>query len=186
MAVAGKRSQMDYRTPIWGGQAIKRLGVDGSNYFVVPMTLPGVNSKADLINYNEHGVITFVEGVDGMRIREAVLTTQPGNTEQESEEAIVSILHMVKVNVWEVAKEFQGRTITASYKTDLEQNISSRLDQMKQDDALVDISEEDLKAYDVQVTVLPRSNQIKGIVTIKVTVTPVHAARQIVATIYVN
>jgi NOL1/NOP2/fmu family ribosome biogenesis protein len=205
MAVAGKRSMLPYQVPIWGGQSNKRFGTvtpDGyMNFFVE--TLPIVDSntittKSDLIEYNEKGVITFTEDLDGVRIREAVMTTQPYNEDdeleedeilvtQETEEAIMSIIQRVKLRIWQAVFAMQGRTITSDYKTTLEESIKSKLEYMKNTEkSLIELSSEGLPAYTVSATVVPRSNQKKGYVAIEASITPVHAARQISATIYVR
>jgi hypothetical protein len=189
LAVAGKRSQLEYNVPIWGGESRKRLGTGGENYFVE--ALPIVNNstlttKLDLIEYNEKGVITFVRDLDGVRIREAVMTTQPGNQTDESSESVMSIINEVKKNIYDAAFAMLGRPITASYKTDLEEAIKSKLEYMKVTDmSLIDADDEGLKAYDVVASIVPRTNQRLGKVTVSATVTPVHAARKINASVVI-
>lgn len=191
-AVAGKRSALWYGLSIWGGETSKLLGVSGENFFVDLMPMPGtgVGNIATLENfreYNEKGVITFYRDVDGVRIREGVTTVQPGNTSgAEDEEAVVSVVTQAMRNIYAAAKSMLGKNITNSYKTDLEQKIVSALEEMKiQDQTIIDLPDEGIKAYSIGVTLVPRSTQIEGKVHIAATITPVHCAREIRADVVI-
>jgi hypothetical protein len=189
LAVAGKRSQLAYNVPIWGGESRKRLGIGSENFFVEALPIVDGNTlttKLDLIEYNEKGVITFVRDVDGVRIREGVMTTQPSNQTDESAESVMCIINEVKKNIYDAAFAMLGKPITPSYKTDLEEAIKSKLEYMKVTDmSLVDAEDEGLKAYDVVASVTPRANQRLGKVSVSATVTPVHAARKINASVVI-
>lgn len=189
LAVAGKRSQLPYNTPIWGGESKKRLGTGGENFFVEALPIVDGNTlttKLDLIEYNEKGVITFVRDLDGVRIREAVMTTQPSNLTDESAESVMCIINEVKKNIYDACFAMLGRPITSSYKTDLEEAIKSKLEYMKVTDmSLIDADDEGLKAYDVVATIVPRTNQRLGKVTVSASVVPVHAARIVDASVVI-
>lgn len=189
LAVAGKRSQLAYNIPIWGGESKKRLGIGGENFFVEALPIVDGNTlttKLDLIEYNEKGVITFVRDLDGVRIREGIMTTQPNNTTDESAESVMCIINEVKKNIYDAAFAMLGKPITPSYKTDLEEAIKSKLEYMKVTDmSLIDAEDEGLSAYDVVATIVPRTNQRLGRVSVAATVTPVHAARKINASVVI-
>lgn len=189
MAIAGKRSGTWYGNTIWGGDTEKRLGIKEEQFFVdiLPMvSSTTTTTNADRREYNEKGVITFTKDFDGVRIREGVTSVQPGNVLEEDEEAVVSIVRKVKKVIYNAAFQMLGKNITPSYKTDLEEHIKSALEEMKnQDKTIIDLPEEQLKAYTVVATVVPRSSQRLGKVIIDASVTPVHAARSIQANVVI-
>jgi hypothetical protein len=79
-----------------------------------------------------------------------------------------------------------GQNITDTFKTDLEEHIKSGLEKMKtEDQSIIDIADSGLSAYTVSVSLIPRTVQKQGKVTVNVSVTPVHAAREIDATVVV-
>ena len=183
VAVAGKRSQLWYGRAISGGALVKRLGIGDSQFFVDVMPMVDsetLTTNADLRDYNENGVITFEKNVDGIRIREGVTTVQPTNTEAEDEEAIVSILSHALQIIYDASFEMLGENITPSFKTDLEEHIKSKLEIMRSTDkTLIDDPDEGIEPYSIEVSIVPRSNQRLGRVTVAGHITPVHAARKI-------
>lgn len=190
--VAGKIGVTPYYETIWGGQTRKRLSIDipPENFISDIVDLPGetpgsIATRTDIIEYNERGVITFQKDFDGVRIREGVTTVQD-NSVAEDELAVVRIVRHAKYLVYERAYEMLGQNITSTFKTDLEEYIKGALERMKIDDhSLIDIPENGLAAYNVSVQLIPRSVQRQGKVKIDISITPVHAAREIVATITV-
>lgn len=188
-AVAGKRSYLTYGNAIWGGQRSKLLGIKEEQFFVDVMPMVDAETfttAADFRDYNEKGVITFTLNPDGVRIREGVTTVQSDNELMEDEEAVVSIVDHAKQVIYDACFEMLGKNITSSFKTDIEENIKSALERMKNEDqTLVDIPDEPLKAYQVSATIVPRSNQRLGKVMVDASITPVHAAREIKANVVV-
>jgi hypothetical protein len=193
--VAGKIGAMPYYEPIWGGRPSKILGIDQNGsidkYIIDLVPLPGdtagtVATREDIIEYNEKGVITFVEEIDGIRIREGLTTVQNPAETAEDELAVMRIIRHVKYLVYDLSYEMLGQNITDTFKTDLEENIKSGLEKMKSEDkSIIDIPDSGLSAYTVSVALVPRTVQKQGKVTVSVSVTPVHAAREIDATVVV-
>jgi hypothetical protein len=193
--VAGKIGATKYYEAIWGGQTSKILGIVSNGivdkYITDIIQLPGEGaggyaSREDIIQYNEAGVITFVEEIDGIRIREGLTTAQNPAETAEDELAVMRIIRHVKYLVYDRCYEMLGQNITSTFKTDLEENIKSGLEIMKSTDrSLIDITETGLSAYTVSVLLVPRSVQKQGKITVNISVTPVHAAREIDATVVV-
>lgn len=190
--IAGKIGATKYYETIWGGAKSKVLGIEGEKYIAELVALPGAGvdglaTKEDIIEYNEKGVTTFVEELDGIRIREGVTTIQDSvSNSSEDELAVVRIIRHAKYLVYNRAYEMLGQNITATYKTDLEEHIKTGLEVMKSTDlSLIDITESGLSAYTVSVQLVPRTVQKQGKVTVNVTITPVHAAREISAQVVV-
>ena len=188
--VAGKISATPYNKTIWGGSKEKILALSGEKYIIDVGVLPGSAAdgsatKEDIIEYNEKGVITFVDELDGIRIREGVSTSQ-NTTTGEDEVAVTRIVRHVKYLVYDRAYEMLGQNITSTYKIDLEEYIKSGLEEMKVTDlSLIDIPDSGLTAYSVSVTLTAQAGMKEGKVTVNVSITPVHAARQITAQIVV-
>ena len=183
VAITGKRSALTYGQSIWGGGSDKILGKSGTNFFtdVLPMiSAETITTRNDIREYNEKGVITFKKSIDDVRIREGITTVQPSNAYAEDEEAVVSILIHAKKVIYDAVFEMLGKNILTSYKTDLEANISSALSVMKTDDqTIIDVAEDDIDAFTVQATIMPRSNMRNGYVTVDATICPVHCAREV-------
>ena len=193
--IAGKIGATKYYEAIWGGQQSKVLGILNNGvvekYITDIVPLPGTGpgntaTKEDIIEYNEAGVITFVEELDGIRIREGLTTVQNPAEAAEDELAVMRIIRHVKYLVYDKCYEMLGQNITSTFKTDLEENIKSGLEKMKSEDrSIIDIPESGLSAYNVNVQMVPRTVQKQGKVTVNVSMTPVHAAREIEATVVV-
>lgn len=193
--VAGKIGAMKYFEAIWGGQPTKILGINSTGTVekyitdILPLDGTGPGNLAtyeDIIEYNEAGVITFVEEIDGIRIREGLTTIQNPAETAEDELAVVRIIRHIKYLVYDRCYEMLGQNITSTFKTDLEEHIKSGLEKMKtEDNSIIDIPESGLSAYNVSVQLVPRTVQKQGKVTVNVSVTPVHAAREIEATVVV-
>ena len=190
VAIAGKRSALPYGQSIWGGAAKKLLGKGDDQFFVdvLPMvSAETVTKDSDIKSYNENGVITFRKDPDGIRILEGVTSVSPTNVTQEDEEAVVSIVDHAKYIIYDVCFKMSGENLVPSYKTTLEQSIQSALEVMKNTDKTIqDYSEEGIKAYTVNATIVPRANQLLGKVIVDATITPVHAAREIRANVVVQ
>lgn len=193
--VAGKIGSTKYFETIWGGAQSKVLGILRNgvmDHFITDIVrMPGGGpdghaTHEDTIEYNEAGVITFVKEVDGVRIREGLTTAQNPAETAEDELAVVRIIRHVKYLVYDRCFEMLGQNMTSTFKTDLEENIKSGLEKLKSEDrSIIDIPDSGLSAYTVSVMLVPRTVQKQGKVTVTVSVTPVHAAREIEATVVV-
>jgi len=182
--IAGKRSSLFYGDSIFGWENKKLLtGVAD----VMDMTTDGViTTELDMDEYNEKGVITFKKEYNNVAITEGVTTVQADNDTQQDEESIVSIITYVSYEVYEIARRFIGRNITSELQTAIEEVIKSKLSQIKSEDrTLIDIEDPNTPAYDVKVSIQPRENQRAGKINITLVIVPVHALRQIEATIIV-
>lgn len=182
-AFAGKRSHLEYYEPVFGGDARKLLAYNGVGFFtdVMPMVNENtITTEDDWEEYNEKGVITFTKELDGVRIKEGVTTVQPDNLEMQSQESVVSIvIHAMEV-IYKYAKQMIGRGMTNTFKTDIEQFISQGLEEMKvKDFSLIDLPDEQLQAYTVTASMLPRASQRKGQISVSASIVPIYAAREI-------
>jgi hypothetical protein len=194
--VAGKISATNYQDTVWGGHKSKILGILQQNgtieKFVADITpLPGDGvggfaTKENLIEYNEAGVITFLELPDGIRIREGLTTVQNPAEVAEDELAVVRIVRHAKYLAYNRAFEMLGQNMTSTYKVDLEEYIKSGFEEMKNiDKSIIDIPESGLSAYNINVSLIPRTVQKPGTISVTISITPVHAARTIQITIVV-
>ncbi|MDP3065887.1 MAG: hypothetical protein Q8N08_04035 [Methanobacteriaceae archaeon] len=193
--IAGKIGGTRYQDAIWGGKIDKILGIVRNGVvdkFITGLVrMPGEGpdgfaTHEDTIEYNEAGVLTFVEEIDGMRIREGLTTAQNPAETAEDELAVMRIIRHVKYLVYDRCYEMLGQNMTSTFKTDLEENIKTGLEKLKTEDrSIIDIPDSGLSAYTVSVMLVPRTVQKQGKVTVNVSVTPVHAAREIEATVVV-
>lgn len=188
-AVAGKRSYLEYYEPIFGGETKKLLAYNGTGFFVETMPMVSnttLTTEDDWDEYNEKGVITFVQDSTGVRIKEGVTTVQPENSDMESQEAVVSVVSHAMIVIDAYCREMLGKGISNTYKTDLEQYVGQGLEKMKtQDFSLIDLIDEQLQAYTVEAIITPRSRQRKGEVLLNVSIVPTYAARKIDVTLMV-
>jgi len=135
--------------------------------------------------YNEHGVLTFRSDDDGVRIREGITTAQNNNYAAEDEIAVTRIVRHAKYIVYDKCYAMLGENISNTFQKDLESSLAVALDQMKSEGALIDVPEDGLSAYEINVQVTPRTLQRQGKVIVDISMTPVHAARTITARIVV-
>ncbi len=182
--VAGKIGYTSYQYAIWGGATSKLLAANDINYITDIMTLPGslddgTAGTSDIIVYNEHGVLTFLELDDGIRVREGVTTAQDSNTTAEDEIAVVRIIRHAKYQVYDACYALLGENIGNTFDQDMQTAAQGVLKTMKDEGALVDVAEDGLSAYSVSVSTGSRSNQRQGLVAVAMSITPVHAARTI-------
>jgi len=183
MAIAGKRSQLWYGRSMWGGASIKRLGINESQFFVDTLPIVGPDAfitNSDLRDLNEGGVITFEKSTDGVRIREGINTVQATNVDAQDTESVVGIITRALEVIYNASYQMLGENITPSFKTDLEEHIKSQLSIMQTvDKTLTEDEDEGLEPYSIEVTIVPRSNQRLGRVSVAGHITPVFAARKI-------
>lgn len=188
--VAGKIGYTTYQYAIWGGNISKVLGVDDVKYIADVLPLIGSSptrtaTRDDLRMYNEHGVLTFRSDDDGVRIREGITTAQNNNYAAEDEIAVTRIVRHAKYIVYDKCYAMLGENISNTFRKDLESSLAVALDQMKSEGALIDVPEDGLSAYEINVQVTPRTLQRQGKVIVDISMTPVHAARTITARIVV-
>jgi hypothetical protein len=138
--------------------------------------------------YNSGGVITFRQDADGCRIFEGVTTAQDnGSTTDEDEIAVVRIVRHAKYEVYNRCYSMLGENISATFQQDLQNMIAGDLATMTSvDGALTNDPTTGLLAYSVLVQLSPRSLQLQGKVNIQMTLTPVHAAREIDVTMTIG
>jgi hypothetical protein len=188
--VAGKIGYTTYQYAIWGGNRSKILAVEDVKYIADVLPMVGSSptrtaTRDDLRMYNEHGVLTFRSDDDGVRIREGITTAQNSNTAAEDEIAVTRIVRHAKYIVYDKCYAMLGENISNTFRKDLEASLAVALDQMKSEGALIDVPEDGLSAYEINVQVTPRTLQRQGKVIVDISITPVHAARTISARIVV-
>jgi hypothetical protein len=188
--VAGKIGYTQYQYAIWGGNASKILAANGINYITDILPMPGTApdgsaSPADIVMYNEHGVLTFQKDPDGIRIREGITTAQNTNQSSEDEIAVVRIIRHAKYAVYDVCYSMLGENIGATFQQDMTNAVNTVLSKMLKEGALIDVPSDGLTAYLTNVQISPRILQREGRVIIDISITPVHAARTIDARITV-
>lgn len=194
MAVAAKISTTPYHIAIWGGRPQKALR--GSFDFLSDIgELPGEviydddnnvigekpATKDDIVQYNEGGIITFLVDKDGIKIREGITTAQQVyfkyyGVNKEDEISVLRIINHAKYIVYDACYKMLGEGITDTFQMDLETQVSEALSTMVSEAALLDYS------------VTSRIDPVIGgtaKVYVDISITPVHAARQIDASIVV-
>lgn len=185
MAIASMRSKLFYGDAIFGGETKKIL----TGYTdVLPLTTEEdlMITTPDREYLNEHGVITFKKEYGNVTILEGITTVQPDNVEQEDEESVVNIINYIAYEIYDIAYGFIGRNITPELKTSLEEKIKTRLSDIRTNDkTLIDIKDPITPAFTVEVEIWPREQQRLGKVQVNLTIVPVHALRQIEASIVV-
>jgi hypothetical protein len=194
MAVAAKVSQTPYNVAIWGGRPRKALR-GTFDFLSEPAELQGEPirdeddniigfspaTRQDVIDYNEGGVITFYKDKDGIKIREGVTTVQQKFLEffgisREDELAVVRIINHAKYVTYDACYSMLGEGITSTFQMDLETQVAEALNTMVMEGGLIDFS------------VSSRIQPVLGgaaKVYVDISITPVHAARQIDARIVV-
>lgn len=192
---AGLRSKLSYGNSMYGGEKNKIL-YSWSNVEnkVEPVSgvLPLLSTESTVkfepetyIRLNEAGVVTTKKEYDTVTFREGVTTSQLDD--YSSEESVVNIVKYALNTTYDICYGYQGKNINVNLKTSLEEEIKAALSDMKTyDNTLQDVDTDNLKAYDVEVIITPRSEQRVGRIHVNLKLTPVYALRQVEASIIVQ
>ena len=183
--IAGLRARLNYGDAIFGGQPKKQIRPVGTSLKIAqlfsyedektmfiwdPLIYEDLNEAGVLTFTNEYGRLTLTDGV----------TTAVQSLEQESEEGVVNILKYIQNGVQNLCLSYIGRNINSDLEAALEMNIKSFLQIMvAQDQTLIELPNENISAYEVDVVMSPNSTQVVGKIYVYLKVTPVHALRQI-------
>ena len=180
--VAGLRSGLFYGDSIFGGEAKKRIKGIG-NLSIAPL-IKGENKVFWQPNVykqlNEYGCLTFTEEYGQISLTDGVTTRQ--SPLEQDEEGVVSIKKYAQHAVHETLQKYIGRNITGDLQTGMEVEVRNVLNNMYTiDKTLIDLPDEGLPAFDVEIIMVPKSdaNQILSKVYVYLKITPVHALRQI-------
>jgi len=182
--VAGLRSKLFYGDSIFGGENKKAIVGVGSNFGIAPL-FAGENKvlwqPANYIALNQAGVMTFTDDYNlPVTLMDGVTTKQ--SPLEEDEESVQSIIKYTKHAVHEVLQSFIGRNVTGDLEAMMENAVTTVLNTMTStDQTLVAIASEGLRAFDVDIVLVPKSNaqQILAKAYVYLKITPVHALRQI-------
>ena len=176
--IAGLRSKLDYGESIFGGQGRKRIRGVG-NLDIAPLLDYETSYTWEPNNYtflNESGVLTFTEEYGHISLTDGVTTVQAGS--EEDEEGVMSILKYTENAIYDAVLPFIGRNINSDLENSINMAVESVLSTMRDtDQTLIDTDE--YSAYTVDISLGARSNQLLGRIYIYLTITPVHALRQI-------
>lgn len=176
--IAGLRAKLDYSESIFGGQGRKRIRSIGTLDIAPLLSYEETYewNPNQITTLNESGVLTFTEEYGNITLTDGVTTVQIGS--EEDEEGVMNILKYAENAVYDVCLPFIGRNINADLENSIEMAVESVLASMRDDDqSLVDTDE--YSAYTVDISLGSRSNQLLGRIYIYLTITPVHALRQI-------
>lgn len=176
--IAGLRAKLDYSESIFGGQGRKRIRSIGK-LDIAPLLSDEKTyewNPNQTTTLNESGVLTFTEEYGNITLTDGVTTVQTGK--EEDEEGVMNILKYAENAIYDVCLPFIGRNINADLENSINMAVESVLASMRDDDqSLVDTDE--YSAYTVDISLGSRSNQLLGRIYIYLTITPVHALRQI-------
>lgn len=176
--IAGLRAKLDYSESIFGGQGRKRIRSIGK-LDIAPLLSDEKTyewNPSQTTALNESGVLTFTEEYGNITLTDGVTTVQTGK--EEDEEGVMNILKYAENAIYDVCLPFIGRNINADLENSINMAVESVLASMRDDDqSLVDTDE--YSAYTVDISLGSRSNQLLGRIYIYLTITPVHALRQI-------
>ena len=176
--IAGLRAKLEYYESIFGGQGRKRIRSIG-DLKIAPLLFAEEEyewNPNQYITLNEGGVLTFTEEYGNITLTDGVTTVQAG--EEEDEEGVVNILKYAENAIYDVCLPYIGRNINADLENSINMAVESVLASMRDDEqSLVDTDE--YSAYSVNISLGSRSNQLLGKIYIYLTITPVHALRQI-------
>ena len=176
--IAGLRAKLDYSESIFGGQGRKRIRSIGK-LDIAPLLSDEKTyewNPSQTTTLNESGVLTFTEEYGNITLTDGVTTVQTGK--EEDEEGVMNILKYAENAIYDVCLPFIGRNINADLENSINMAVESVLASMRDDDqSLVDTDE--YSAYTVDISLGSRSNQLLGRIHIYLTITPVHALRQI-------
>lgn len=176
--IAGLRAKLDYSESIFGGQGRKRIRSIGRLDIAPLLSYEEAYewNPNQITTLNESGVLTFTEEYGNITLTDGVTTIQTGN--EEDEEGVMNILKYAENAIYDVCLPFIGRNINADLENSINMAVESVLASMRDDDqSLVDTDE--YSAYTVDISLGSRSNQLLGRIYIYLTITPVHALRQI-------
>lgn len=176
--IAGLRSKLYYGESIFGGQGRKRIRAVG-NLDIAPLLDYETSYTWEPNNYtflNESGVLTFTEEYGNITLTDGVTTIQRGT--EEDEEGVMNILKYAENAIYDAVLPFIGRNINADLELSINMAVENVLSKMKDtDQTLIDTNE--YPAYSVNISLGSRQNQLLGRIYIYLTITPVHALRQI-------
>lgn len=176
--IAGLRAKLDYSESIFGGQGRKRIRSIGT-LDIAPLLSSEETyewNPNQITTLNESGVLTFTEEYGNITLTDGVTTVQSGS--EEDEEGVMNILKYAENAIYDVCLPFIGRNINADLENSINMAVESVLAAMRDDDqSLIDTDE--YSAYTVDISLGSRSNQLLGRIYIYLTITPVHALRQI-------
>lgn len=176
--IAGLRAKLDYAESIFGGQGRKRIRSIGTLDIAPLLSSESTYewSPNQITTLNESGVLTFTEEYGNITLTDGVTTIQTGS--EEDEEGVMNILKYAQNAVYDVCLPYIGRNINADLENAITMAVESVLSSMRDNDqSLVDTDE--YSAYTVDISLGSRSNQLLGRIYIYLTITPVHALRQI-------
>lgn len=180
--VAGLRSKLFYGDAIFGGESKKEIM--GMGTLSIAPLFAGENKilwqPDNYVYLNEHGVLTFTNDYNQLSLLDGVTTRQ--SPLEEDEEGVQSIIKYAKHAVHEELQTFIGRNLTDDLQIIMENSVSGVLSNMQsQDQTLISIPAENISAYDVNIVLVPKTNaqQILAKAYVYLTLTPVHALRQI-------
>ena len=176
--IAGLRAKLNYDESIFGGQGRKRIRSIG-NLDIAPLFDYDDSYAWDPNTYtflNENGVLTFTEEYGNITLTDGVTTIQSGS--EEDEEGVMNILKYTQNAIYDAVLPYIGRNINADLENSINMAVESVLSTMRDtDQTLIDTDE--YSAYTVDISLGSRSNQLLGRIYIYLTITPVHALRQI-------
>lgn len=180
--IAGLRSKLFYGDAIFGGEAKKEI-VGVGDLSIAPL-FAGENKLLwqpdNYVKLNQHGVLTFTTDYNYLTLVDGVTTRQ--SPLEEDEEGVQSIIKYAKHAVHEELQTFIGRNLTDDLQIIMENSVKGILSIMQtQDQTLTTIASEGLAAYDVNIVLVPKTNaqQLLAKAYVYLTLTPVHALRQI-------
>ena len=180
--IAGLRSGLFYGDSIFGGEDKKRIR--GVGKLSIAPLIKGENKvfwQPDIYKeLNQYGCLTFTEDYGQISLTDGVTTRQ--SPLEQDEEGVVSIVKYAQHAVHETLQKYIGRNITGDLQTGMEVEVRNVLNVMYTvDKTLIDLPDEGLSAFDVEVVMVPKSdaNQILSKVYVYLKLTPVHALRQI-------
>lgn len=184
--IAGLRAKLNYGESIFGGQTRKRILSANDGVLKIAPLFQYEDEKTTLVweplvyqDLNEAGVLTFTTEYGGLTLLDGVTTAQE-TSKGETEEGVVNILKYIQNNVQTICLGYIGRNINTDSEAALKMNIKVFLETMvTQDQTLIDLPDEGLSAYEVDVVMAPRNGQTIGKIYVYLKVTPVHALRQI-------
>lgn len=176
--VAGLRAKLDYAESIFGGQGRKRIRSVGT-LDIGPVTVAEEAyewNPNQIITLNESGVLTFTEEYGNITLTDGVTTVQSNG--EEDEEGTMNILKYAQNSIYDVCLPYIGRNINADLENAITMAVESVLTSMRDNDQSI-VDTEQYSAYTVDISLGSRSNQLLGKIFIYLTITPVHALRQI-------